>query len=224
MEPERLTGLITLSEQRFVQAAASNEKFSLRILPPHSPVAMNMKGQCANRTGSGCLFRLQLLQLFIEVFGNELKQEVSRPEANSDAKERLREFLRQTPASDLLHMNFSVLGQMMRCTPRHLSRIFHDVVGMSFRDKHAELRLVRARELLATTESKVVDVALESGYQSLSLFNLMFARRFGMSPGKWRQKRRSNKVSTIRFAAGGKQSVCFSNGSALQAGKRAERW
>jgi AraC-like DNA-binding protein len=33
-----------------------------------------------------------------------------------------------------------------------------------------------------------VDVALESGYPSLSLFNLMFARRFGISPGRWRQK------------------------------------
>jgi AraC-like DNA-binding protein len=83
---------------------------------------------------------------------------------------------------------------MTRCTPRHLSRIFRDVVGMSFRDKHAELRLHRACELLATSESKVVDVALESGYQSLSLFNQMFARRFGMSPGKWRQKRRNAKL------------------------------
>jgi AraC-like DNA-binding protein len=59
---------------------------------------------------------------------------------------------------------------------------------MSFRDKRAELRLARARELLATSNSKVVEVALESGYKSLSLFNLMFARRFGTSPGKWRQQ------------------------------------
>jgi AraC-like DNA-binding protein len=34
----------------------------------------------------------------------------------------------------------------------------------------------------------VVEVALESGYKSLSLFNLMFTRRFGTSPGRWRQR------------------------------------
>ena len=89
--------------------------------------------------------------------------------------------------SELLTMNFSELGKMTRCTPRHLSRIFQEVVGVSFRDKHTELRLARACELLATTEAKIVDVALESGYQSLSLFNLMFSRRHGVSPGRWRQ-------------------------------------
>ena len=105
----------------------------------------------------------------------------------------------QMPASDLLGLDFSELAQMTRCTPRHLSRIFHEVVGSSFRERHTELRrLARARELLATTESKVVDVAMESGYQSLSLFNLMFTRRFGMSPGRWRQTLRNNKFSMAR--------------------------
>jgi AraC-like DNA-binding protein len=122
-----------------------------------------------------------------------MKPEAPRPSA-LDARERLQEFLRQTPTSELLHVSFAELAQMTRCTPRHLNRIFNDLVGMSFRDKHTELRLARACELLATTESKVVDVALESGYQSLSLFNLMFTRRFGTSPGKWRQARRGSKT------------------------------
>jgi two-component system response regulator YesN len=74
-----------------------------------------------------------------------------------------------------------------------LSRIFRELVGMSFRDKRAELRLTRARDLLATSKSKVVEVALESGYKSLSLFNLMFTRHFGTSPGRWRQKHRNNE-------------------------------
>lgn len=72
-----------------------------------------------------------------------------------------------------------------------------EVVGVSFRDKQTELRLSRARELLATTKGKIVDVALESGYQSLSLFNLMFSRRFGMSPGRWRQTHGSGKNSSL---------------------------
>jgi AraC-like DNA-binding protein len=222
VEPDRLTGLIALSEQLVFSTAAVRERVPLQILPPHSPVATKMKELCVDPNRSGCLFRLQLLQLFIEAFGNELKLEESGPEA-SDAKERLREFLKQTPAADLLHMNFSELVQITRCTPRHLSRIFHEVVGMSFRDKHAELRLVRARELLATTESKVVDVALESGFQSLSLFNLMFKRRFGTSPGKWRQKRRGSKVRVVRFATGGNQTIRFPGGSSLPLRKRAEQ-
>jgi AraC-like DNA-binding protein len=198
VEPERLTGLITLEEQAFFETAAFKEKHSIKILPPQSPVATKMTGLCADRLRSGSSFRLQLIQLFFEAFGNELKPEPPKPDACLDAKERLQEFLKQMPAADLLGLDFSELAQMTRCTPRHLSRIFHEVVGASFRERHTELRLTRARELLATTESKVVDIAMESGYQSLSLFNLMFTRRFGMSPGRWRQAHRDNKSSVAR--------------------------
>jgi len=144
----------------------------------------------------GLLARLRLLQLFAECIGLDMDEAVARrgivPDSK-DAKQRLREFLNQTPASELLHLSFDELVRVTRCTPRHLSRIFLDLAGMSFREKRAELRLQRARELLATTESKVVNIALDSGYQSLSLFNLMFARRFRMSPGRWRQKHRNHK-------------------------------
>jgi AraC-like DNA-binding protein len=198
VDPERLNGLITLSEQRSLAAAEFRVGFSLQILPPRSPVAVRMREVLAARNQSGTLFRLQLLQLFVEAFGKELEQEAPLPEAPSDARKRLCEFLNQAPASELLQVGFSDLVQLTRCTPRHLSRVFREVVGMSFREKHAELRLGRACELLAATESKVVDVALESGYQSLSLFNLMFTRRFGISPGRWRRKYRSVKPSATR--------------------------
>jgi AraC-like DNA-binding protein len=61
---------------------------------------------------------------------------------------------------------------------------------MSFLQKQTQIRLIRAQELLASTECKVVEIAFESGYQSLSLFNLMFKRRFGMTPAKWRSQTR----------------------------------
>jgi AraC-like DNA-binding protein len=34
----------------------------------------------------------------------------------------------------------------------------------------------------------VVDVAMESGYQSSSVFSELFKRHLGVSPGKWRRK------------------------------------
>jgi AraC-like DNA-binding protein len=102
-----------------------------------------------------------------------------------------------------LDLAFADLVQKTKCTPRHLSRVFRETLGMSFREKQTEIRLNRARELLATTGYKVVDVALESGYQSLSLFNLMFKRRFGVSPARWREQlkaRRACRKSVVRTA------------------------
>jgi AraC family L-rhamnose operon transcriptional activator RhaR len=115
----------------------------------------------------------------------------------------LESFLSERTSADLLQVNLPELARLTGCTPRHMNRIFTELVGMSFRQKHTELRLTRACELLADTEAKVVDVALESGYQSLSLFNLMFARRFGMSPGQWRKNQREGKTAPRSPATAG---------------------
>jgi len=197
--PQRLTGLVTFSEQQFLETAGLREDLAVRYFQPGSPVAAKLNELCAHRNGNAFPFRLQLLQLFVEVIGPELKAQTTKPEAPVDARERLRELLGRTSRSELLHMGFSELVRGTRCTPRHLSRLFHQVAGMSFLEKQAELRLARARELLGTSASKVVDIALESGYQSLSLFNLMFKRSFGLSPGKWRQAQRGRKSRPVSY-------------------------
>jgi AraC-like DNA-binding protein len=198
VDPMRLMGLMTLAEQTFFRTAASREEFVARILPPQHALSVRLQELFADRKQSRSLLRLQLLQAFIEIFGDELNNKAAGPEAGADAKQRLSEFLRTTQTSEMINLSFSELVHVSRCTPRHLSRIFREVVGMSFRDKRAELRLAQACDLLAATELKIVDVALESGFQSLSLFNLMFARRFGMSPGRWRQKYRESKLAAVR--------------------------
>jgi AraC-like DNA-binding protein len=185
--PARLTGLITLGEQDFLKLADAKKEGAIRFFPPHNSTAMKMKELCSDRRSSGLMFRLKLLQLFAEAFGGELEPPVIQQES-PDARERLRALLQKSPPSELVEMDFSELARRTNCTPRHLSRIFPELVGRSFSDQRAETRMARARELLATSNSKVVEVALESGYKSLSMFNLVFTRRFGTSPGRWRQK------------------------------------
>ena len=194
--PARLVSLITLGEQTLLNQAAARPEFAVQMRPPHDPAAVRMTGLCARRNRDGLSARLSLLQLVAEILGRELEQPVPAPVAEpNDARERLRKFLAETPPDALLEITFHELAQTTGCTARHLSRIFYDLVGMSFRDKRAEIRLARARELLATSQTKVVEVALESGYKSLSFFNLVFTRRFGVSPGRWRQKNSGNAGS-----------------------------
>jgi AraC-like DNA-binding protein len=195
--PTRLTGLITLSEQDFLKQAAAQSELAFQVFPAASPVALKMRELYASNNPSGLLFRLTLLQLFVEIFGKKIEQ-AAPPQKDGDARERLRSFLMSVSPDRLSEMSFEELARITRCTPRHLSRIFCEMTGMSFCGKRAEIRLGRARELLATSQSKVVEVAFESGYKSLSLFNQMFTRRFGISPGKWRQKNGVTRVGENR--------------------------
>ncbi len=189
INPDLLTGVLTIGEQRWLQQAASQDAPScFRHFPFQSPPAERFMKICGTRSGSSLLLRLQLLLLFFEALGPGLRPKcLPDPAPDASARGRLVELLEQVSALELMKMDFAELAQKMCCTPRHLSRTFHEVVGVSFRQKQAETRLNRAQELLATTRSKVLDVALESGYQSLSLFNLMFKRRFGMTPAKYRK-------------------------------------
>jgi AraC-like DNA-binding protein len=208
--PARLTGLITLSEQDFLKQAASQPELAFQIFPASSSIAVKMQELYTSNNPSALSFRLMLLQLFVDIFGKKLEQPAPVRQSG-DARERLRSFLVGAPPDLLAEMSFEELARITRCTPRHLSRIFYEFMGMSFSDKRAEIRLGRARELLATSKSKVVEVAFESGYKSLSLFNQMFTRRFGTSPGKWRQKNGIKSVSENRRNSGAELRVPKTN-------------
>ena len=48
-------------------------------------------------------------------------------------------------------------------------------------------RVSHAQRLLATTDMKIVDVAFDSGFTSISRFNDAFRRACGCSPREYRQ-------------------------------------
>ena len=201
IDPARLTGLVSLGEHRMLKAAAEHPEMAVQILNPDSVPATLLKQLFSKRNADHLHFRLQLLGIFVQCFGDALcGAGKSEPTPSADATERLREILQQMPSADLASLSFGDLVLMMRCTPRHVSRIFRELVGVSFREKQAELRLTRSLDLLLATNSKVVDVAFQSGFQSLSLFNFMFKRRFRMSPGQWRGKHQRNEISPARVA------------------------
>jgi transcriptional regulator GlxA family with amidase domain len=143
--------------------------------------------------------RLQLLQLFMDLFKGELGVEAVEPGLELDGRGRLKQFLNQTAAAELLELSLADLAPRMNCSPRHLSRLFRQEMGTSFRDKQTEMRLAKACQLLATSNAKVIDVALTSGYQSNSLFSLMFKKHFGISPGKWRQRHSRRTAPRQKF-------------------------
>ena len=194
VEIDRLTGLVGLGEQQFMRDAAQHDNLPPRVLLPTDAVAEKFRKLCLNSGSNGFSTRLQLLDVFTEAVGHEFKNQGNAPMREVGAKARIADLVTQLPASALLDLDFNDLVEQMRCSPRHVSRLFNEVVGMSFREKKSEVRLLRARELLSTTEAKILDVALESGYQSISLFNLMFKKRFGVTPGKWRAGVRNRSV------------------------------
>ena len=132
--------------------------------------------------------RSRMLELVALALSPELALVRAVPEAEG-AEERLKRWLAQNPQAGLADRSPLEFAREMGCSPRHLSRLFRAVTGTSFRERQTELRLQKARRLLSETSEKVVQVALESGYSHLGLFNALFRRRFGMTPSAWRNQK-----------------------------------
>lgn len=66
-------------------------------------------------------------------------------------------------------------------------RAFHAVTGSSPLQFQKQLRLQTARQLLASTNSTVAQVAFGVGYESATQFNREYRRRFRNSPGRDRK-------------------------------------
>lgn len=67
---------------------------------------------------------------------------------------------------------------------RTLARAFRDETGLTFGAWRAQLRLLRALELLALGKS-VTKVAMSLGYDSVSAFVNRFKRHLGMTPARY---------------------------------------
>ncbi len=76
----------------------------------------------------------------------------------------------------------------VHCTPEHLARVFRQETGQSVVAYLQRLRLDRARELLSTTSRPLLEVAFESGFESIEHFHRLFKRECGMTPRAYRKK------------------------------------
>lgn len=82
---------------------------------------------------------------------------------------------------------------------RSLDRHFKQEIGHSVTTEITYRRLLKARNLLVTTEYPVTDIAAAVGFQTPQYFNLKFKKYYGMPPSQWREKERTISTSEIQL-------------------------
>jgi AraC-like DNA-binding protein len=74
--------------------------------------------------------------------------------------------------------------------PNYAMNLFRKTFGVSLVDYATQHRISHAQRLLLTTDAKVLDIALESGFGSLSRFYAAFTEACGQSPREYRKSLR----------------------------------
>lgn len=70
----------------------------------------------------------------------------------------------------------------------HFTRIFKQCMDKTFYEYLNERRITKAEELLYTTVLSITDIAMNSGFSSISAFNRTFKSIKGCSPSEYRNK------------------------------------
>jgi len=68
----------------------------------------------------------------------------------------------------------------------YFSSLFHQVVGVSFREHLCRIRVEESKQMLLSTDYSLTDIALAVGFADQSYFCKVFKRIVGMTPGKYR--------------------------------------
>lgn len=79
-------------------------------------------------------------------------------------------------------------AQLACCSTYHFQRMFSFITGVPLAEYIRRRRLTLAAFALQNTDAKVIDVALQSGYESPEAFSRAFSRLHGVAPASARGK------------------------------------
>ncbi|WP_347265782.1 AraC family transcriptional regulator [Paracoccus sp. (in: a-proteobacteria)] len=98
---------------------------------------------------------------------------------------RIRRRLRALPSEDW--PDFDALAAELRLSPATLRRRLR-AEGQGYAALRAEIRLMRARDLLRDSRLSVAEIAARLGYAEPSAFHRAFRKLTGLSPAAWRHQ------------------------------------
>jgi hemolysin activation/secretion protein/AraC-like DNA-binding protein len=185
-DPARLCGLLSFAERQYFAQQVRTAP-PARVFPATHAAALTFAALVGEQHGL-LGERARILAVLGEIFDGDLARDTAIIRGSRPARQRFHDLIHRMPEIELLRHTSEELGRLCGCTGPHFSRLFRKQFGTSPRARQTELRLDLASQLLLESETKIIDVAFESGYRSLSLFNAVFKRRYKMTPSAWRRK------------------------------------
>jgi len=195
VQPQYLNGLMSVAEWQHLEVVSVSPLKRVFIFSATEPVAQKFLQIVDLPHDPGLWQRCAMLQLWSETLRDLLNAPVTEAAIGSKLNERVRNLIGKMTEAELADASLADLAAQVNCCTRQFSRLFRKEFGVTFHSRQIELRLQRAQQLLANSDSQVKNIAHASGYRHLGLFNAMFKKRFGVTPSQWRQQNGAGNLS-----------------------------
>ncbi len=90
-------------------------------------------------------------------------------------------------------LSLTQVAEHVHLHPNHLSELFKKETGVKFVDYVIRTRMQRAMELLASTPTKISEIAASVGYEDVKYFGQMFKKFTGSTPSQFRESMSSRR-------------------------------
>ncbi len=101
------------------------------------------------------------------------------------------EYIRENFSQPDISLN--TVAAHVALSPTHFSTVFSQEMSETFIEHLTSVRMEKVKEMLATTDEKIVSIAFSVGYSEPNYLSYLFKKRVGVSPREYRQQRRSNR-------------------------------
>ncbi|WP_319501695.1 AraC family transcriptional regulator [uncultured Draconibacterium sp.] len=99
--------------------------------------------------------------------------------------EEVRFLMRQNAAQEF---DLEELARQHNVGYSYFRKMFKKYTGVSPGQYHLQLRIIRAKELLISTDKSIKEISLELGFQTIHYFSLIFKKKVGMNPSEFRKR------------------------------------
>ena len=133
-----------------------------------------------------------LLQLFTKLGYNHINAEHlftnTKPHMQRKYIQKFNSLLDYIDKHYMEYLSLDDAATSMGFSKFHFSRLFHQYTSFTFCDYINFRRIKAAEELLCYPELSITEVAMQSGFPSISTFNRLFKQNKGCSPSDFRLK------------------------------------
>jgi len=184
---QHLMPLLTAGEASLFESVTERLK-PAKVFPAPSHVATECHRLISESPLAPLELRGQLLRVATTVLNDEFQSLRDQRLAFTETDKHVLQALDRMSLNEFVDLPVQKLAAKLGCSRRHLNRLFQQHFRSSVAALKMELRLQRATSLLTNPTIKIIDVAAQSGFNHLGLFNECFRKRFGASPTQWRKR------------------------------------
>lgn len=121
-----------------------------------------------------------------------LTENIANTETSS-AKNRIAEISNYITEHFNENLYLDHLAQIFNVTPKYLSKLLKEHLGISFKAYLTQLRIDKAKELLARDDMKINEICTAVGFMNHSAFIRAFKLQTGISPSEYRENMHKKK-------------------------------